>query len=195
MAVSGQGRQAGREQAHQDTGRLRRRAESDVVGGKHIYFIRAEQVGMVKIGCSTMPEQRLISLHLVSPVPLSLILRFPGTHDDEWHIHQTFRECRMHCEWFKETGRLREIIAQLSCGVALYKIIGIPPNSGGETLGAKRRTISCNMISCLIGEGVRHADIARRLGCSRQYIHIVASRLDRIRAVIPIPPKRKRTAA
>lgn len=69
----------------------------------YYYFIHAPDVGMVKIGYSIDPEERLLSLQIGSPCKLYLIAKYPGDVEDERALHARFSSYRSHGEWFKDS--------------------------------------------------------------------------------------------
>ena len=67
-----------------------------------IYFIQAEQGGLIKIGYSNNPSDRLYSLQLMCPVPLkllSVIKDIPKVREDR--VHFDLSKSRQYGEWFK----------------------------------------------------------------------------------------------
>jgi T5orf172 domain len=76
----------------------------------YIYFIEAEN-GLIKIGYSINPQQRLKFFGRVSPVPLRLIGYFPASPSDEYALHQHFAELRDHAEWFTPSPELLDVVS------------------------------------------------------------------------------------
>lgn len=80
----------------------------------YIYFIKPVGLdGPIKIGCSGIPEDRLVSLAAWSPFPLEVIGKTPGTLKDEGFLHRCFSEYHSHHEWFYFTPALGEIITKI----------------------------------------------------------------------------------
>jgi len=75
-----------------------------------VYFVQASN-GLVKIGVSGSPENRLRTLQTMSPVPLRLllVLQGGGAHR-EAELHEQFAEHRSHGEWFRPAPELLAFI-------------------------------------------------------------------------------------
>lgn len=88
--------------ASEGLARLRKRRKV----GRQIYFIRSlgGPIDRTKIGISTDPRSRLVSLQSGSSLPLEVIGSFPGDEQDEKLIHAKFSSLRLHGEWFRTTG-------------------------------------------------------------------------------------------
>jgi hypothetical protein len=68
-----------------------------------IYVVQA-QIGLIKIGCARIPEQRLATIRTHSPVLTRLIAQWPGRIADERELHARFLPYRQHSEWFQVDG-------------------------------------------------------------------------------------------
>jgi hypothetical protein len=80
----------------------------------YIYFIRpAGANGPIKIGCSSVPKDRLEAISVWSPLPLEMIGTVPGSFDDEKFLHQCFADQHSHREWFHASDKLETIIAEI----------------------------------------------------------------------------------
>lgn len=76
-----------------------------------LYFARAADLGVVKIGHSQLPRKRLVVLQAWSPVPLEFAaVDEAGDWLTEAEMLWRFREARSHGEWFRETPPLAEVI-------------------------------------------------------------------------------------
>lgn len=76
---------------------------------KRVYFMRpVGQIGPIKIGCSKLPELRLDTMTIWSPVQLEIVVSVPGTHPQETALHGMFRKHHLHGEWF---GASKELLA------------------------------------------------------------------------------------
>lgn len=64
------------------------------------YVIEAASGGPLKVGIALHPEQRLRELQTGSPVPLALVGVFPAGRAVESLLHETFKEHRLHGEWY-----------------------------------------------------------------------------------------------
>lgn len=65
-----------------------------------IYFIQREPCGLVKIGCSRRPLQRLQGLQAAHPERLRLFRLLRGARDEERYVHDLFAAHRVRGEWF-----------------------------------------------------------------------------------------------
>jgi len=65
-----------------------------------VYFIQSIDGGPVKIGSSNNPTKRLEELKIGSPVPLRIIGEIAGDEKREKQLHEKFKDCRLHGEWF-----------------------------------------------------------------------------------------------
>lgn len=78
-----------------------------------VYFMGAEGLQMVKIGCTQEGrlEQRIKSLQTGSPVKLFPILLIPGAGEDfEKSLHARFAKYRSHLEWFFLSEEIQNFI-------------------------------------------------------------------------------------
>lgn len=64
-----------------------------------VYFIEAE-TGLIKIGASHNPDQRIKELRAMSPVKLTILATVSGRIGDERAYHKQFAAHRSHGEWF-----------------------------------------------------------------------------------------------
>lgn len=65
-----------------------------------VYFLRAEGVNLIKIGCSADPERRFAELRLLSPVALHVIGIVGGGFQRERELHAQFAHLNSHGEWY-----------------------------------------------------------------------------------------------
>ena len=78
-----------------------------------IYFIQAEQGGLVKIGYSSDPVTRLYHLQLFCPVPLKILATIKDTpQSKEGWLHYELRGSRQYGEWFKPSIEVLVFIQQ-----------------------------------------------------------------------------------
>jgi hypothetical protein len=76
-----------------------------------VYFIEAEGVNLVKIGCTDRDvESRLRELQTASPHPLVLAGSTEGSHELEKHFHDAFAHLRTVGEWFRIDDELRFVM-------------------------------------------------------------------------------------
>jgi hypothetical protein len=78
-----------------------------------VYFVKAETMGLVKIGVTQIPAVRMRAMQTNSPDRLSLI----GTLEDrtgalERDLHARFAKHRSHGEWFRHEGELAAFIGE-----------------------------------------------------------------------------------
>ena len=72
------------------------------------YFILAKLAGLVKIGQSDNPEERLLNLQVGSPETLELLLVLDHKSPfEEQQLHFRFRCFRHHGEWFEFRNEVR----------------------------------------------------------------------------------------
>ena len=76
-----------------------------------IYFVQAEDGGLIKIGWSIDCEHRLRDMQIGSPVRLKLLVIVPGNRKRERQLHQHWAHLRAHGEWFRPAPELLESIA------------------------------------------------------------------------------------
>lgn len=91
---------------------------------KTIYFIVADGLDMVKIGCSCWVENRMEALSHWSPVPLRIAASAPGDHKLEAFIHRRFADDRSHKEWFRLSPAISNLIECLNDGANLMDLVG-----------------------------------------------------------------------
>lgn len=104
-----------------------------------VYFLRpfgAE--GPIKIGCSGLPERRLVDLAHWSPVPLELVARLPGDEELERRFHAAFLAYRSHCEWFHASEALTAVIAEIVAGT--FDTSTLPPPQRLPSARSRPRT-------------------------------------------------------
>jgi hypothetical protein len=72
----------------------------------YVYLI--EGAGLVKIGWGYNPKQRVASMQIGSPVPLTLLAKMPGDYSTEQRIQKRFEKCWVHGEWYRLSDEQRE---------------------------------------------------------------------------------------
>jgi len=79
-----------------------------------VYFVRAQTVGLIKIGIAADPDQRLATLQVGSPDRLTLlgVIAPPDAARTESDLHAAFHRERRHGEWFEPSPRLLDFIQQ-----------------------------------------------------------------------------------
>jgi transcription elongation factor Elf1 len=81
-----------------------KRARQDRQG--FVYFIRSPANGLVKIGFSANPKERIDSLQTAHGTKLELLALRKGSLGDERALHQRFRPYRVKGEWFEAVDEL-----------------------------------------------------------------------------------------
>lgn len=75
-----------------------------------VYFIIAEESGLIKIGLAKDPIGRLKILQVGNHEKLSWIGSLAGDHSLEREIHQMFADSRVRGEWFRPSQPLHDLI-------------------------------------------------------------------------------------
>jgi hypothetical protein len=83
-----------------------------------VYLIQKEPPeGPVKIGYTRRSaKQRLAHGQTFSPEPLSILAESPASQALERQLHRYFEPLRIHGEWFRYEGRLKDLVYFLSEG-------------------------------------------------------------------------------
>jgi hypothetical protein len=66
----------------------------------YVYFIRCEGTGLVKVGYSTKPQERLSDLQVGSATKLTLLLTIPGPPGLEKTLHFQLEPYKTRGEWY-----------------------------------------------------------------------------------------------
>ncbi len=86
-----------------------------------VYFIKPIGIcGPIKIGCSSVPADRLVDLMLLSPLKLELIGSVPGDMKDEYFLQRCFAHLHSHSEWFHASSELTTAIGKILRGGMAY---------------------------------------------------------------------------
>ena len=124
-----------------------------------VYFIKpAGFDGPIKIGCSQVPERRLIDLTVWSPWPLELVGAVKGTNRDEVNFHNRFKDCHSHREWFHSTPLLRATITAVLRAGDFSPILHLPVIGAIRNVSRKPRTESAR----------RRISYAAKVRCAQQ---------------------------
>lgn len=75
----------------------------------NIYFLRAEETGLVKIGKANDVAQRAHDLQAGSALKLTVIRTIPGDLKTERWLHNHFKALRRHREWFEFSEEMMAI--------------------------------------------------------------------------------------
>lgn len=65
----------------------------------HVYFVQVND-GPIKIGCTSLPLERIQRLQNWSPYAMVVLLWVPGDRDLEQATHRKFGHLRLQGEWF-----------------------------------------------------------------------------------------------
>jgi hypothetical protein len=106
---------------------------------QRVYF--AKPIGMegpIKIGCSTMPTTRLLSLMSWCPFPLELLVAIPGGYRMESDIHDCFADAHRHNEWFSPSPDLMKAIGRLKAGEPIEEVIPLGTKKGAMSAQRSR---------------------------------------------------------
>lgn len=79
----------------------------------YVYFARAGEDGLVKIGHAKDVRSRLSSMQTGCPIPLTLLGVLPGGREREAELHARFADLRVRGEWFRAEGALAELLTRL----------------------------------------------------------------------------------
>lgn len=76
----------------------------------YVYFIVADQLGLVKIGQSRTPMARLSTLQISSPAKLRIALAFLANPSTERTLHRVLSAHHSHGEWFRLTDQVLAVM-------------------------------------------------------------------------------------
>lgn len=85
----------------------------EIMKRREVYFVRAQTLGLIKIGTANFAAERLAVLKTASPDALELLgVVFCDNYGSlEAELHSRFWASRSHGEWFRPTPDLIEYIA------------------------------------------------------------------------------------
>lgn len=100
------------------------------------YFVYAVSApnGLIKIGISLKPEDRLISLQTCSPLkPLELLGYIPASWYIEKLIHRALVSARSHGEWFRPTDAVNSVVKAICTKDwdLMEKVLGLEESAVG----------------------------------------------------------------
>jgi hypothetical protein len=123
-----------------------------------VYFVKPVGMeGPIKIGCSTWPEGRILSLATWSPFPLELIGAVPGNYRDEAFLHRCFADLHTHREWFRTSPALREAIeAAIAAGGVDVLRARLAPKGNIRGYAVKRPRSAEQKLCASYSHRVRH---------------------------------------
>lgn len=96
----------------------------------YVYFARAG--GMMKIGCSRKPVERLVQIAEWIPFQIELVAVLPGAFDMETALHAHFAADWSHLEWFKVTPAMEAMVADIKAGRPLTLLRPQPKDCAKE---------------------------------------------------------------
>ena len=79
----------------------------------YVYFIQAENNGLIKIGFSQNLKKGFAILRNSSPVKITLLATQSGTIQDEVNYHERFKKYRKHGEWFEPKKIILNCISKI----------------------------------------------------------------------------------
>lgn len=82
-------------------------------GKEFVYFLQEGGNGLIKIGYSRYPKERMRNLQLCCPIQLRCLGYFVGTQEDEGALHEKFVIQRRHGEWFVPAPEIFDHIESL----------------------------------------------------------------------------------
>lgn len=102
-----------------------------------VYFIQDPDTGLIKIGFSTNPYERIRMLTYKAKTLLDVLLVIRGPKTLEKRLHQRFNPIRVQGEWFKPEEELLQCIDFLK--EKCKRVLLTPPQSIPALLNAPRR--------------------------------------------------------
>jgi hypothetical protein len=82
-------------------------------GRHYVYFAKAGN-GLVKIGCSVQPEERLTQIAEWVPYKIELVATIAGWFDLEAALHKMFAADWSHLEWFRFSPAMERLIDDIN---------------------------------------------------------------------------------
>jgi hypothetical protein len=76
----------------------------------YIYVVANTEYGFCKIGYSTNPKERLLSIQTGCPFALYIQSTFKGTIETEKALHKKYRKYKSNGEWFFIEGELQKAL-------------------------------------------------------------------------------------
>lgn len=150
-----------------------------------VYFIQAIAGGPIKIGYARDVEKRLRDLQCGSPFVLRVICTEEGGQKYEAQLHRRFAKWRLHGEWFRLEGELKDHLAAMRVTPAGMKHIyaDIPnPANHGRRMPPGRWWMACRHVLCEMGDGewVTARQIVDRLELTKETQSRVWGALDKL---------------
>jgi hypothetical protein len=114
--------------------------------------------GPIKIGWSGVPESRLASVLVWSPILLEIAATCDGGRSLELNLHKCFADLHSHGEWFKADPRLTDAVEKIAAGVPVEQAVDLADMRGSIASGKKRRLPDCVRRRMSYSARVRHAE-------------------------------------
>lgn len=133
-----------------------------------IYFVKADN--KIKIGYSSNPANRIITLQTSSPEELQVLLVIDGNMDDERELHKKFIDHKIRGEWFALSNEISEYIEAHLDNDRRYEFGLINESFGGNEQVKRLRTdtkLSLRELGEMLGitaQSVREIEIREKLG-------------------------------
>lgn len=77
-----------------------------------VYVIEAQN-GLVKIGASIRPKDRLQQIRLYCPILARLVAMWQAPRGEELRLHAQFDAHRSHKEWFRVEGKVIDFLSEV----------------------------------------------------------------------------------
>lgn len=117
--------------------------------GCTVYFMQEDNDNRIKIGSSTNPEQRMVTIATSVPGKLTILATTEGGEEMESQLHEQFSEYQIgDSEWFEPAPKLIKFIADLNSQPAnnSSQISSESSQSFGYLLSAVARAVSVHGI-------------------------------------------------
>lgn len=115
----------------------------------YVYFIKTKGMdGPWKIGFSCIPQNRLETLMSWSPFELEIVAQVPGSFADEQYLHRCFARSHRHGEWFNDSERLANAVAQIAAAGSVNVVRSWLLPEGSVRSGVARRR-EPQMVACI----------------------------------------------
>jgi hypothetical protein len=83
----------------------------DKYRGVQTYIIHDEEGGLIKIGKSIRPEERIRNISTISGRSVRVLAIINGNFEGE--LHKMFSDIRVFGEWFKDDARIHEHVKKM----------------------------------------------------------------------------------
>lgn len=143
-----------------------------------VYFIRAASpVDLIKIGCTTMPKQRLSALHTWVPVKLTIEAMAPGDWSDEQAVQAMFHADHSHGEWFRASPALNAFIDNVAATGELPELPALSAPQGrvvskGRALAYAKQSVLLRATSAEKAVHKTYAPVAYRPRPDFRPVHV-----------------------